>query len=213
MSDEQTLTTPGLVHPVLTEDQAQLVHQALIAFLNLPEGSHGSSIDPEMNQLEDKQVRDMLSELVYFFSNVVDHPESFGVRSAMETKRLIRAAKPVRGEAKPRRRKRQTGRGQRKKNSRATREEAEAYNEAVRKIEAERLEAEQNNSEEMVKRIERSNELLVRDDLSNEELQELLEILGFGNVAEAARLMRAENTPEARIERAVEQGRRENPED
>lgn len=197
MVAERVLATPGLVHPVLTEDQAGLTHQALIAFLNAPEGSLSS--DP----VEEVHVRKALSELVYFFDSVVAHPEAFGVRSVLETKRLIRAAKPVKGPAKAsgrrRRGQRQNGRGQRKKNSRATRTEAEKYNEAVAKIAAERAEAEQDHTDEMKRRIDRSNELLLKDSLSTEELQELLDILGFPNVAEAARLMRSENTPEARI--------------
>lgn len=201
MVAELVLTTPGLVHPVLTEDQAVFVHQGLLTLLNTPEGE--LSGDPQQEQAD----RATLSELVYYFSQVIDHPEAFGVRTELETKTMLRAMKPDKGPAKlsSRRhgRKRQTGRGQRKKNSRATRAEAEAYNRAVAQVEADKAEMEQVHNEEMKRRIDRSNELLIKDSLSSEELQELLEIMGYGNVATAARLMRAENTPAARIAKAA----------
>jgi hypothetical protein len=205
VTGELVLTTPGLVNPVLTEEQAAYTHQALLQLLNTPEGE--LSGDPAQEQAD----RAALSELVYFFSEVVDHPEAFGVRSALETKRLLRGVKTRKSVPRPKRR--QTGRGQRKKNSRATREEAEAYNQAVAKMEADRAEAEQNNTDDMVKRIERSNELLVQDTLTNEQLQELLDIMGFSNVAEAARVMRAENTTEARIAKAAAAAETTDPED
>lgn len=211
MVAEIMLTTPGLVNPVLTEDQAVMVHQALIAFLNTPEGNLSG------DEQEEQRVRGELSELVYYFSNVVDHPEAFGVRSALETKRLLRAVKPQKGVAKQssrrRRGNRQTGRGQRKRNTRATRAEAEAWNEAVRKVEADKAEMEQAHNDEMKKRIDRYNELLVLDSLTNEQLQELLDIMGYANVAEGARLMRRENTAEARIAKAAAEAETPDPED
>lgn len=211
MVGEMMLSTPGLVHPILTEDQVVYVHQALLQLLNTPEGE--LSGDPDQEQAD----RAALRELVYFFSEVQDNPSAFGVRTETATKRMLRAVKQPKGVARlsSRRhgRKRQTGRGQRKRNSLDTRVEAEAFNEAQRKIEADRAEAEQALNDEMKKRIERSNELITQDSISNEELQELLGIMGYENVAEAARIMRAEQSPERRIERAVERARSENPED
>jgi len=201
MSGELVLTTPGLVHPVVTTDQAVYIHQALLQLLNTPEGELSGS--PEQEAAD----RAALSELVYFWAEVIDHPEQFGVRSEVETKRLLRAVKPQKGPAKlsSRRhgRKRQTGRGQRKRNSLDTRVEAEAYNKARAQVEADKAEMEQAHNDEMKRRIDRSNELITKDSISNEELQELLDIMGYSNVAEAARLMRAEQSTEARIARAA----------
>ena len=201
MPAEIVLSTPGLVHPVLTEEQAVYTHQALLQLLNTPEGE--LSGDPE----QEKRDRAALSELVYFFAAMIDNPEAFGVRTERETMAMLRAVQPAKGPAKlsSRRhgRKRQTGRGQRKKNSLNTRIDAEDFNEALRKVEADKAEMEQAHNDEMKKRIDRSNELLIKDSVSNEELQELLGIMGYENVAEAARLMRAENSTLRRIERAV----------
>jgi hypothetical protein len=211
MVAELTLDTPGLVHPIVSEDQAVYIHQALLQLLNTPEGDLSGS--PEQEAAD----RQALSELVYFWAAVIDHPEQFGVRMELETKAMLRAVKPVKGPAKlsSRRhgRKRQTGRGQRKRNSLDTRVEAEAYNEALRRVEADKAEMEQAHNDEMKKRIDRSNELITKDSISNEELQELLDIMGYSNVAEAARLMRAEQSTDRRIEAAVERARAETPED
>lgn len=201
MSAEVVLSTPGLVNPVLTEEQAVYTHQALLALLNTPAG------DLSGDEQQEEYDRAVLRDLVQFFATVVDHPEAFGVRTEREAMAMLRAVKPAKGVAKlsSRRhgRKRQTGRGQRKQNSLATQVTAEQHNEALRKVEADKAEMEQAHNDEMKKRIDRSNELLVKDTLSSEELQELLGIMGYENVAEAARLMRAENTTEARIERAA----------
>jgi len=196
MTADIVLTTPGLVHPILTEDQAELTHQALIAFLNSPVGSFSE------HEVEESEVRKQLSELVYFFSEVVEHPEAFGLRTALETKRIIRQAKPVRGPMQPksRRKRNQKNRMSFEKRTRRQRsEEAAAWNDAVQTMEAEKAEAEQIRNDEMKARIDRFETLLKNDNLDAEHVQELMDLLGYPQIAERARELRLANTTEARI--------------
>jgi hypothetical protein len=202
---EQKLETPGLVHPILTEEQAGLVHQALIAALNAPPESYSADED------EEQRVRNQFSELVYFFAEVVDHPEAFGVRSALEVKRMLRGMKPKRGKPLNKRKRRQRTRPSWEKRTNAQkRAEAEEFNRARQIMEDEAKEAEAANNEEQLRRIERFNELIVKDELRTEEFQEALELLGYENISEAVRLRRAEDTPEARIAAAAAKAEREN---
>jgi hypothetical protein len=140
----QPLTTEPikvtLVHPVLTGEQAELVHQALIAFLNSPEGQIAS--DPE----EEKQIKQKLSELTFFFDAVVAHPEHFGLRSAEDTKRIVRVHKgTVKGPAqrkslRGKRKARQAARMSAAKRRRAGRKaQAEAANSIRERLEAEQI--------------------------------------------------------------------------
>jgi len=194
-----------LVHPILTEEQAGLVHQALIALLNTPEGD--LSTDPG----EEHMVKNKISELVYFFNEVVDHPEKFGLRSVEDTKRLIRAHKSMaKGPAQPRSRRnkrkarqeaRQGGHKQRRKERK---EMAAAQREAVRKVEADMREAEEAYQEAQRKYVERFETLAAKDVLSNEELQEVIEMFGSPEGAARVREIRALQNPQARLDAAAD---------
>lgn len=195
--------TPILVHPILTTDQAQLTHQALIAFLNSPEGSFSE------HEAEEQRVRAELSELVFFFSNLVDHPEAFPLRSERETMRMIRGVKAAKGPAQPkssrnkrkaRQARRQSGHKARRKENRET---APDYNEAVAKVNAEQVEAEEAYQTALNKMKDRFESLAAKDSLTAEELQEVLELFGAPEAAVRARELRAENSPEARIQAAA----------
>lgn len=191
-----------LVHPMLTVEQATLVHQALITFLNQPEES--ISDDPD----EEQRVRGATSELVYFFSEIVDHPERWGLRSKEDTKRVLRAATPPKGEAQPPRNKRKRTQARRqsfkKRNRSRNRAEAEDYNRARQIMEDEQKEADEAFAETLRKKVVRFEELAAKETLTNEEVQELLEEFGAPPEALARiRELRSGATPQARIDRAA----------
>lgn len=201
---ETPVPAPLLVHPILTDEQAVLVHQALLAFLNTPEG------DLSENPAEEMRVKQMLSELVFFFSTVVEHPEQFGLRSKDDNKRIIRAHKAgTKGPAQPKsqrnkRKARQARRtGAAKRRRKENRENLQNYNEAVQRMEADRKEAEEAYEAAKQRFIDRFESLAKKETLSNEELQEVLELFGSPEAAERVRELRAGDTPEARLAAAA----------
>jgi len=194
---------PVLVHPMLTEEQAQLVHQALITYLNQPEGSISGDAE------EEARVKNMVSELTLFFSEIVDHPESFGLRSKEDVKRIVRTQRAhMKGPAQrpPNKRKRRQRRrtGYKKRTRAEKRAEAEDYNRAVQIQEAEAKEAEEAWVEAQQEKIARFENLGRKERLSNEEVQELLELFGSPEGAERMRELRADDDPQRRIDRAAE---------
>lgn len=189
-----------LVHPILTTEQAELTHQALVAFLNTPEGNLSE------NPGEEQIIKNKVSELVYFFNEVVDHPEQFGLRSEKEVKAILRAAKPVKGPAQPKsdRKRRQKQRPSWEKRTRQEKkQEALDYNEARLKTEAEQTEAQEAYEAEMARRIERFEKLAAKDRLTGDEFLETLDLLALEPVAARVRELQAEATPEAVIAKAV----------
>jgi hypothetical protein len=196
--------TANLVHPILTEAQATLVHQALIAFLNTPEGNLSE------NPGEETLIRKELSELVYFFSEVVEHPEGFGLRSEKATQAIIREnrrsqkgpAQPQSGrnKRKARQEARQGGHKQRRKQRR---EYAEQQKEAMAKMEADLKEAQEAYEAAQKKLVDRFEALATKDTLTNEEVQEVIEMFGSPEGAAKMRELRAENDPQKRLDNAA----------
>jgi hypothetical protein len=195
------------VHPILTADQAELTHQALIAFLNTPSDQLGTTSDEE-----EEHVRKELSQLVYFFDAVVAHPEQFQPHSKEDTKRIVRTHRAsLKGPAQPKgqrnkRKQRQEARmataKRRRKNRKAY---AEAWNKAVERYDAEQKEAEEVQTAERDKVIGRFEELAKKDTIRSEELQEILELFGSPEGAERVREIRREASDTwGRIERAAE---------
>lgn len=80
---------------------------------------------------------------------------------------------------------------------------AAEFNEARRKIEAEQQEAEEAYQAALMKMKERFEALAQKDSLTAEELQEVLELFGAPEAAVRARELRAENSPEQRIQAAA----------
>lgn len=193
LTDAQiTESKPTLVHPVLTDNQAELVHQALIAFLNSPEGQLAS--DPA----EEVQIKQQLSELVFFFDAVVAHPENFGLRSVEDTKRIARAHKSnIKGPAQPKsqrgkRKLRQATRMGTAKRRRAGRKwEAQQYNEALARLEAKQAEAADRQKRETQSQVDRFETLAKKDTLTNEQVQEIVEMFGSPEGAARMRELRA----------------------
>lgn len=200
-----------VVQPILTEEQALLVHQALIALLNTPPGELSTSPD------EETSVKQQLSELVYFFSTVVEHPEKFQLRSPEDNQRIIRAAKrAAKGPAQPqsRRNRRKARQAERTRTAKARRKEAkymaEEHNRALRIFEAEQKEAEEAYEAERERIIDRFESIAGKETIRAEELQEVLELFGSPEAAERARELRANNDPQRRLaaaqERATSEG-------
>jgi hypothetical protein len=193
-----------LVHPILTEAQATLVHQALIAFLNTPEGNLSE------NPGEETLLRKELSELVYFFSEVTEHPEGFGLRSEKDTQAIIREnkrsqkgpAQPASGrnKRKARQARRQGGHRQRRQDRKVY---AEQQREALQKLEAEAKEAQEAYEAAQKKLIDRFEALAKKDTLSNEEVQEVIEMFGSPEGAARMRELRAGDDPQARLDKAA----------
>lgn len=193
-----------LVHPILTAEQALLVHQALVAFLNSPEESFSANPD------EEQRVRSDLSELVFFFNAIVEHPEQFPLRSRDDNTRIVRARKAaLKGPAQPQSRKnkrkaRQARRMSHAKRRRANRgAEAADQRQALARVEQDMADAQEAYETAKQRFIDRFEGLARKDTLSNEELQEVLELFGSPEAAERVRELRAADQPQARLDRAA----------
>lgn len=193
-----SVTEPLLVHPILTDEQALLVHQALIAFLNSEPGSLSEQ------ELEEARIREKLSELVFFFSQVVEHPEQFKLRSRDDNMRIIRAARPIKGPAQPQSRRKPKSANKQKRSRAMKRAEALEWNEARERTEADMREAEEAYEEEKQRIINRFESIAGKETIRAEELQEVLELFGSPEAAERARELRADNDPQRRLEAAKE---------
>lgn len=195
-----------LLHPVITHEQALLIHQAVLA----------RNLDPEPlseNEDEEARLRREMADLTTFFSHAVEAPEDFPLRSREDNKRLLRSVKPVRGPAKQpsgrnKRKARQERRmGAAKRRRKENRELREAYNEAVQKMEAERLEAQDDYQTEIERRKARFESIAMKEKVSNDELQEVLELFGAPPEAiERIRELRDADTAESRLDRAAAVG-------
>lgn len=173
------------VQLTLTDEQAALTHQALIARLNDP-------AELASDEEEEKKLREALSSLVYFFWDINEHPEKYGptgeVRATLG--RLIRRKGP--SQPKPNKRKRaqlraQQRQGGQKRTRAQRREEAKAYNEARERMEADEAEAERIHEENKA----RAEALLKAETLAQAELDELLTLLDMAPVVQAAEALRA----------------------
>jgi len=180
-----------------------LVHQALLARLN----------DTEVlstDEAEEVKLRAEMRDLVLFFSEVVDRPQLFQLRSKDDVKRIVRTARAaLKGPAQPasgrnKRKARQERRMRTAKSRRKTRRvDAESYNEAQRIQTAELEEAQTAWEEAVTKQAERFETLAAKDTLTSEETQEILEMFGASEAAVRLRTARAANDPQARIEAAA----------
>src|SRR5207253_3269437 len=95
-ADRIVVSTPAIVHPILTDQQAILIHQALLTYLNSPAGQISES--PE----EEAAIKAQVSDLVYFFNEVAYKPEQFPLRSVEDTKRIARTHRAaIKGPAQP----------------------------------------------------------------------------------------------------------------
>lgn len=195
---------PVLLHPVLSQEQALIIHQCLI---------HRNS-DPEpLSELvdEEQRLRREIGDLTTFFSHAVERPEDFPLRSKDDNKRLLRSLKPVKGEAQPksRRKRRQRPRMSYAKRTRAQkRAEAEEYNRARQIMEDEQLEAQDDYQSEIERRKARFESIAMKETVTNDELQEVLELFGAPpEVAERVRELRAADDPQARLAAAAERSR------
>lgn len=192
---EITRSEPILVHPVLTDEQVLLIHQCLVA----------RNTDPEVlseNELEEARLRRELGDLTTFFYAMVEHPENFKLRSREDNMRIIRAARPVRGPAQPKSR-RKPSQGKQKRTRAEKRAEALQWNEARERVEADMKEAEESYEAEKQRIIDRFEALARKESVSAEELQEVLELFGSPEAAARARELRADADPQARLTAAA----------
>lgn len=193
---------PVLLHPILSTEQALLIHQCLLA----------RNLDPEPfseSEVEEQRLRREVADLVTFFSHAMEHPEDFPLRSRDDNKRVLRAVKPRKGPAKPKpksRRKRHQLRKQSfaKRTRKQKREEAAQYNEAVKTIEAEQKEAQEAYEAEVQRRMARFETLASKETVTSDELLEVLELFGAPpTVAERVRELRDAASPQGRIDAAA----------
>ena len=206
-ADAVKVGRPVLLHPILTQEQALLIHQALIA----------RNIDPEPlseQELEEARLRREIADLTTFFSHAVEHPEDFPLRSNADNKRVLRSVKPFKRPAQPasgrnKRKARQERRlGAAKRRRKENRENREAYNEAVKINAAEQLEAQEDFQREVERRKARFESIAMKERVTNEELQEVLELFGAPpDAIERINELRAADTTEARLDAAVERAR------
>lgn len=200
---ELTTREPVLVHPVLTDEQALLIHQCLVA----------RNTDPEVlseDEGEEARLRRELADLTTFFYALTEHPENFQLRSRDDAKRIIRAAKPVRGPAqpgrKPKRKRTQERKQSFKRRTRAQKKvDAVGWNEAVQIMQREQEEAEEAYAEAMKKAVERFESIARKEAITSEELQEVLEGFGAPEAAVRVRELRAAEDPQRRLDAAADQ--------
>ena len=183
----------NLVHPILTEQQALLVHQALLTYLNSEDSN---------------DVKDETSELVFFFNAVVENPGAFQLRSNADNKRVIRAARGPKGPAQPPRSKRKRrqlrSQGGQKRTRSDKKYEAEQYNNARQKMEAEYWEAMEDQQREVEQMVARFESIARKDHLTTDEFQEVLEMFGApGPALDRIKELVAAEDPQARIDAAV----------
>ena len=195
---------PTLLHPILTQEQALLIHQCLVA----------RNIDPEPlseHDVEEARLRREIADLTTFFSHAYEHPEDFPLRSTADNKRVLRSVKPFKGPAQPKsgrnkRKERQERRmGAAKRRRKENRDNREAYNEAVKITQAEQLEAQEDYQREVERRKARFESIAMKEKVSNEELQEVLELFGAPpEVIERVNELRVADQPQARLDAAVQ---------
>lgn len=182
----------ALVHPILTEAQAVLIHQALIGYLNSPEGSIAS--DPE----EEAGIKKQVSDLVYFFNEVAYNPGAFPLKSVEDTKRIARTHRAaLKGPAQPKslrgkRKARQAERMGFAKRRRAERRgKFEERNEAVAAQKMREDHDAKVEAEDRQKMIDRFEELARKETITDAELQEVLVLFGSAEAAARAHELRA----------------------
>ena len=186
------VSTPTIVHPVLTDNQAVLIHQALLTYLNSPAGQIAES--PE----EEAQIKQQVSELVYFFNEVAYKPEQFPLRSVEDTKRISRAHRvAVKGPAQPKslrnkRKARQVERMRTAKRARKNRRiHALVMNEKREKDEAAATAHAEAEARERQSRIDRFEAIARKEVMTNEDLQTVLSLFGSPEAAARAKELSA----------------------